>query len=84
MSKVIAKIVSQQGHCDAGHKVGDEYVIDDKTPEGICAWAYYSLFPFASVLQYGGKFPWSKDENKVSMNCPDGHNPVQFVLTRVD
>ena len=83
MSEVIARVISQKGHCAIGHKVGDEYVIGDKTPEGLCAFAYYAMFPFASVLQYGGKFHWSKDENKVTVACPDGHNPVEFVLTRI-
>ena len=82
MSDVIASVISQKGHCAAGHVVGDEYIIGDKTPDGMCAWAYYALFPFASVLQYGGKFPWSKDENKVTVACPDGHNPVEFQLIR--
>ncbi len=82
MSDVIAKVISQKGHCHNGHKVGDEFVVGPKTPEGVCAFAYYAIFPFASVLRYGGKFPWSKDENKVTVACPDGDNPVEFELTR--
>jgi len=82
MTKIIAKIISQKGHCEAGHKVGDEFVIDQKTTEGMCSWAFYTLFPFAEVLQYGGSFPWEKP-GKAVVACPDPSNPVVFEL-RVD
>jgi len=81
-SKLTAKVISQKGVCSAGHKVGDEFVVSDLTCKGMCAWAFYSLFPFASVLMYGGKFPWEGDPNKCTVACPDGANPVVFQLTR--
>ena len=82
MSEVIARVISQKGTCAAGHKVGDEFIIGEKTPPDLCAWAFYSLFPFASVLQFGGSFPWDKDPNKTSVTCPDPANPVVFELRR--
>lgn len=82
MAEVIAKVISQRGTCAAGHKVGDRFVIGDKTPAGMCSWAFYSLFPFAGVLQYGGAFPWEKDSNKTTVACPDPDNPVVFELRR--
>jgi uncharacterized repeat protein (TIGR04076 family) len=82
MSEVIARVISQKGTCAAGHKVGDEFVVGEKTPPKLCAWAFYSLFPFASVLQFGGSFPWDKDPNKTSVTCPDPANPVVFELRR--
>jgi uncharacterized repeat protein (TIGR04076 family) len=81
---VKATIISQKGTCAAGHRVGDTYVIGDKTPEGICSWALYTLFPFAAALQYGGSFPWEGDPNKSTVACPDPANPVVFELQRVD
>jgi uncharacterized repeat protein (TIGR04076 family) len=82
MAEVIAKVISQRGTCAAGHKVGDIFVIGDKTPAGMCSWAFYTLFPFAEVLQYGGAFPWEKDPNKTTVACPDPDNPVVFELRR--
>ena len=81
-TRLIAKVISQKGTCVAGHKVGDEYVISDDTPTGMCAWAFYSLFPFATVLMYSGSFPWEIDPNKSTVACPDPNNPVVFELTR--
>ena len=79
MADVIAKIISQKGHCEAGHKVGDEFVIGQSTPPGMCSWAFYTLFPFAEVLQYGGSLPWEQP-GKAVVACPDPSNPVVFEL----
>jgi uncharacterized repeat protein (TIGR04076 family) len=82
MSDVIAKVISQKGTCVAQHKVGDEFVIGEKTPPNLCSWAFYSLFPFAQVLQFGGSFPWEPDRNKTTVACPDPADPVVFELRR--
>ena len=82
MSDVIAKVISQKGACAAQHKVGDEFVIGQQTPSNLCSWAFYSLFPFAQVLQFGGSFPWEQDRNKTTVACPDPANPVVFELRR--
>lgn len=82
MSDVIAKVIFQTGTCEAQHKVGDEFVIGKKTPPNLCSWAFYSLFPFAEVLQFGGAFPWEQDSDKTMVACPDPENPVVFELRR--
>jgi uncharacterized repeat protein (TIGR04076 family) len=82
MSEVIARVISQKGTCAAGHKLGDEFVIGEKAPPELCAWAFYSLFPFAAVLQFGGSFPWEDDPNRTTVACPDPTNPVVFELRR--
>ena len=85
MTKIIAKVISQKGACEAGHKVGDEFVIAPlKTPAGMCPWSFVTLFPFAEPLQFGGTFPWEKDPSKARVACPDADNPVVFELRRVD
>jgi uncharacterized repeat protein (TIGR04076 family) len=83
MTDVIARVISQKGTCATGHKVGDEFVVGEKTPSGICSWAFYMLFPFAEVLQFGGSFPWEEDPDKTTVVCPDHGNPVVFELRRV-
>jgi uncharacterized repeat protein (TIGR04076 family) len=82
MSDVIAKVISQRGTCEAGHRVGDEFIIGQKTPPGLCSWAFYTLFPFAEVLRFGGTFPWEENPNKAKVACPDPANPVIFELRR--
>jgi uncharacterized repeat protein (TIGR04076 family) len=75
MFDVIAKVISQEGTCAAHHKVGDEFVIGEQTPSNLCSWAFYCLFPFAQVLQFGGSFPWEKAQNKTTDACPDPNEP---------
>jgi uncharacterized repeat protein (TIGR04076 family) len=83
MTRLIAKVVSQKGTCQAGHKVGDEFVMGQETPAGMCSWAFYTLFPFAEVLQFGGSFPWEGEPGTARVACPDPGNPVVFELRRV-
>ena len=81
--KVSIRVVSQKGSCEAGHRVGDEWVIEEKTPEGICTFAFSSLFPFLTPLMVGGSFPWETDPNVATVACPDAANPVVFELRRL-
>lgn len=81
--ELTAKVISQKGHCALNHKVGDEFHIGDKTPAGMCPWAFYALFPFISVLQFGGSFFWEDDRDKTAVACPDPANPVIFELRRL-
>jgi uncharacterized repeat protein (TIGR04076 family) len=83
MSRIIARVISQKGTCSAGHKVGDEFIVGQKTPAGFCSWAYYTIFPFAEVLEFNGTFPWESDPDKTTVACPDPGNPVIFELRRV-
>ena len=80
MTRIIAKVTSQKGKCEAGHKVGDEFEIGQKTPAGMCSWAFHTLFPSAEPLEFGGAFPWEKDPDKARVACPDPDNPVVFEL----
>ena len=81
--KVSVEVISQQGSCEAGHKVGDRWVIGEKTPEGLCIFAFSSLLPFITPLMFGGSFPWEKDPDMTTVACPDGQNPVVFELRRL-
>ena len=82
MPDVIAKVISQKGTCAAQHKVGNEFVIGEQTPPNLCSWAFYSLFPFAQVLQFGGSFPWEESPGIATVACPDPVNPIVFELRR--
>ncbi len=80
--KVVAKVISQKGHCDAGHKVGDEWVLGTKTPEGICIGAYHAMNARTFLLRTGAPMPWG-DPDVTTIACTDAKNPVVFELRRV-
>lgn len=84
MTEIVARVISQKGTCEAGHKVGDEFIIGQATQSGLCSWAFYTLFPVAETLQFGGSFPWEKDPDKAIVACSDPDNPVVFELRRVE
>jgi len=81
--EVLVRIISQKGTCVREHKVGDEWVIGKKTPEGICLSAFDALFSSARVLMFGGSFPWENDPDVTTVACPDADNPVVFELRRL-
>jgi len=81
--EVRVRVISQNGTCEQGHKEGDEWVIGNKTPEGVCFSAFHCLLPSARVLMYGGSFPWETDPDIYRGACPDPENPVVFELRRL-
>ncbi len=81
---IVAKVVKQKGHCDAGHTVGDKVVFDGSTVEGkICISALYSVLPKVFAMRYGAKFPWLNDPDTATHACPDALNPVVFEIQRL-
>jgi uncharacterized repeat protein (TIGR04076 family) len=89
MVKVEARVVSQEGHCTAGHKIGDEITFDWETHEikgRICLHALYSMLPKIYALAHGANvaFAESDDGFKVARHaCPDGYNPVIYELRKI-
>ena len=88
--KVVLKIVSVKGYCDAGHKEGQEFDLSKDfilglsgDPRAICPSAFYAIYPSWRVLRHGGEFPWSEDKEKAHVACPDPFNPVVMELRRV-
>lgn len=82
---VAIKITSQKGKCDAGHKVGDEWIIkkDGLTPGGMCITAYNVSFPYVMTLMFGGSFPWEDNPDITRIACPDPDNPLILELKRI-
>jgi uncharacterized repeat protein (TIGR04076 family) len=83
--KIVARVISQEGHCAAGHQVGDEIVFEGKTIEGqVCIHALYSFLPKVFAMRYGADFPWLEEDPDVATHaCPDAYNPVVFEIRRI-
>ena len=81
---IVAKVISQEGTCVAGHQVGDEAIFDGLQIEGkVCLHALYSMLPKIFALRYGAEFPWLKGKEPVCAHaCPDAYNPLVFELRR--
>jgi uncharacterized repeat protein (TIGR04076 family) len=79
--KVVAKVISQTGRCDAGHKVGDEWVFKGRTPGDLCWLALGNMFSQISIMMWGGSFP-VPDPEVLTVICPDRKNAVTFEIRR--
>ena len=80
---VVARVIRQEGHCAAGHQVGDEVVFDGLTVQGkICIHALYSFLPKVLAMMYGAEFPWLADKDVATHACPDARNPVVLEIRR--
>ncbi len=81
--KILCRVVSQEGSCAVGHKVGDRILFTGEEVKGrICISALYSMIPKVYAMMYNARFPWLKDQCVATHACPDGFNPVVFELVR--
>jgi len=84
MAKTITlKVISQEGTCAAGHKVGDTIVITENEVKGkICIHALYAILPKVFAMMFDAQFPWLEDPDVSTSACPDAYNPVVFEISR--
>ncbi len=81
---VRVKVVGVKGSCECGHKVGDEWVVGRRSPDGLCIGALDNLLPYVRTLAYGGIFPWATDDPDVgTFSCPGPDNPVTYEVRRL-
>jgi uncharacterized repeat protein (TIGR04076 family) len=83
-SKIQVTLISADGTCPNGHKVGDKWIINRKTPEpGICLAAFHNLFNPIRVLECGGSYPMYADPDSYQTCCPDIRNRLIFEIKRL-
>ena len=81
--RIVVEIISQEGNCAAGLKVGDKIIFEDGEVKGkFCISAMYSVLPKIYAMKYEANFPWLKDKNKATHACPDAVNPLVMQVTR--
>ena len=81
--KIIATVKSVKGDCSWGHEAGDTFSIDCHDTAGLCGFLYHDIYPYLTMLQFGGNFPeaWG-DPDVVSVECLDKGNLVTLELRR--
>ncbi len=80
--EVKGKIISQKGHCDAGHKVGEEYDFTGHMCPNMCTSFFHTIFPTVRAMKFGADIDWLKDKDVARASCPDHLNPVIIELRR--
>ena len=88
--KVVLKIVSVKGTCNAGHKVGQEFDLSKEFTLGyredgkaLCPSAFHAVFPSWRVLRFGGEMPWEENKDLAHVARPDPVNPLVMELRRI-
>lgn len=79
---VKARIVSQKGHCAAGHAQGQEFQVAPGLPAGFCPLFFHVIYPDVRALAAGGTFDRQHDPDRMEVACPDADNPVVVELVR--
>jgi len=80
-TRFIATVTGMKGHCNAGHSVGQQFELNCYDPGGLCGFFYHDLFPYLTVMQFGGKYPWW-DQDTIEVECPDRYNVVSLKVEK--
>ena len=79
--RVVATVSGLQGHCSAGHEVGETFDISAHDPAGLCGFCYHHIFPHLLTFQSGGSLPWWQGDT-IQVVCPDPQNLLSLTLER--
>jgi uncharacterized repeat protein (TIGR04076 family) len=82
--EIRVKEILGKGFCPYGLQPGDCWFVDsEETPARFCSWALISIWPFVSVMRFGGTLPWEENKDTATACCPDPNNPVIFEIKRL-
>lgn len=74
----IVKIINNSYECS---EVGQVFLLRSRTPEGMCARAFATIYPIALAMRFSEKIGWESDDGYIDVTCPD--QDVVYRLSRV-
>ena len=81
--KVKAKIISVQGDCTIGMKLGDEFDLSVHQCGEFCGVFYHNIYGWVTCLQTGGSVPFFEDPDVQMWVCPNPEHSVTIELRRL-
>ncbi len=82
--KFVVKVTGLKGHCNAGHKIGDQFEVSKYVSSDLCGAAYHSIYPYIVSMEFGGMAPWQIEKDVIgALACPDGYNQLTMEIVRV-
>ncbi|MDP2939647.1 MAG: TIGR04076 family protein [Candidatus Omnitrophota bacterium] len=51
---------------------------EDLTPQGLCIFAFHSIYPYYLTLINGGRFRWVRPKNGVIVQCPNPKDALEM------
>ncbi len=83
MNKI--RITVSGGKCGSGtHEIGQEFILAETTPGGMCLGAWNAIAPYLSALRYGANFPWEEKKGFAKIRCPDPEGGIILTLERIE
>ncbi|MFC2068619.1 TIGR04076 family protein [Chloroflexota bacterium] len=77
-------VKSIKGKCHERMKQGTTWLIKEgKTPNGVCIYAWNSIYPVVRVFRHGGEHWWNLDRDVSYVSCPDPENQVIYEVKRL-
>jgi uncharacterized repeat protein (TIGR04076 family) len=80
-AKFVATVTGLKGTCNVNHTMGQQFELNCYDSGGLCGFFYHDIFPYLSVMQFGGKYPWW-DKDMIEVECPDRYNTVSLKIER--
>lgn len=74
----VVQIVANKFKCST---MGQIFILGPRTPEGMCARAYASIYPAALAMRFSEDISWEQGRGYVDVMCPD--NDIVYRLSRI-
>lgn len=87
-------VLNVAGHCAAGIKPGDFFIVESggaeghgasfmRHTDGFCPEAFHNVFPAVMAVLHGGRLPWEDAEGVAKVACPDPNARVVMGVSRI-
>ncbi|MCP3685386.1 MAG: TIGR04076 family protein [bacterium] len=76
-NSVEVTIINKHGknNCPRGHRIGNTFIMNEKTPEGLCCTAFTTMWPYVKVLLAA-----LEKKYECSITCPDSDVLLEYRL----
>ena len=75
----VIDILKNEFNCS---KKGQTFVLGARTPEGMCAKAFATIYPTALAMRFSDSIAWENDKGYLDITCPD--QDVVYRLSRIE
>ena len=83
MYDVKVKCLGGKKACDIGIQPGQEWICNERTPEGMCPLVYNANFPVIWAMMTGATFPWQQDPDVTYVSCTNPEVGNTYELRRI-
>ncbi|MCF6175107.1 MAG: TIGR04076 family protein [Victivallaceae bacterium] len=79
--KIKCEIVNIINNTYGCSQVGQVFVFRSRTPDGMCAKAFATIYPIALAMRFSESVGWEDEQGHVDITCPD--QDVVYRLSRI-